>query len=95
MTTKTVDRIVLQTAAVLTTLGDNIDSWWEVIELHDWLGWHNPDLFREMTLEELEALLTRMNAAGTVETSELVDDPRAMTVGPTELGARTAALLNP
>ena len=95
MTTKTVDRIVLQTAAVLTTLGDNIDSWWEVIELHDWLGCYNPDLFREMTLEELEALLTRMHSAGTVETSELVDDPRAMTVGPTELGARTAALLNP
>jgi hypothetical protein len=95
MTTKTVDRTVLQTAAVLTTLGDNIDSWWEVNELHHWLGWHNPDLFRDTTLEGLEALLTRMNAAGTVETSELVDDPRAMTVGPTELGARTAALLNP
>jgi len=95
MTTKTVDRIVLQAAAILTTLGTDTDSFWEVNELHHWLGWHNPDLFRDLTLEELEALLTRMDETGTVETSELVDDPKAMTVGPTSLVVSTAALLNP
>ena len=64
--------------------------------------WSSPDRtctlgHRRLSIIDLSdaAAQPMLNAAGTVETSELVDDPRAMTVGPTELGARTAALLNP